>query len=47
MRIRFRSGEYTEGLSEAAVMVGEKLKDFFPYKEDDINEQPDDISFGK
>lgn len=47
MRTRFRNGEYTEGLSEAAVMVGEKLKDFFPYKEDDINEQPDDISFGK
>ena len=47
MRIRFRNGEYTEGLAEAAVMVGEKLRDFFPYQEDDINEQPDEISFGK
>ena len=47
MRIRFRKGEYTEGLAEAAMMTGEKLRDFFPYQEDDINEQPDEISFGK
>lgn len=43
----FRQGRFAEGLSAAAVMVGEKLKDFFPYQEDDVNEQPDDISFGK
>ena len=47
MRGRFRNGEFTEGLSEAALMVGEKLKSFFPYQADDINEQPDDISFGQ
>lgn len=47
MRIRFRKGNYAEGLSEAAVMVGEKLKDYFPYQTDDVNEQPDEISFGK
>jgi len=28
-------------------MAGEKLKEFFPYKADDVNELPDDISFGK
>jgi uncharacterized membrane protein len=28
-------------------LVGEKLKEFFPYQEDDINELPDDISMGK
>jgi len=27
--------------------VGEKLKEFFPYQEDDINELPDEISYGK
>lgn len=43
----FRQGLFTEGLSEAAVMVGRKLQDFFPIQVDDINEQPDEISFGK
>ena len=28
-------------------VVGEKLKEFFPYQEDDINELPDDISMGE
>lgn len=42
----FRNGRFAEGLEKAAVMVGEKLKEFFPYQADDINEQPDDISFG-
>ena len=46
IRQRFRKGQYTEGLSEAAVMIGEKLKEHFPYESDDINEQPDEISFG-
>jgi len=47
MAIRFREGRFTEGLAEAVTAVGRKLKDFFPYTNDDINEQPDDISFGK
>ena len=47
MRERFRRNEFTEGLSDAAIMVGEKLKAFFPYQKDDINEQPDNISFGQ
>lgn len=42
----FRNGRFAEGLEKAAVMVGEKLKEFFPYQTDDVNEQPDDISFG-
>lgn len=46
MGIEFRNGRFAEGLEKAAVMVGEKLKEFFPYQADDINEQPDDISFG-
>ena len=43
---RFREGMFAEGLAEAAMMAGEKLKAFFPYEQDDVNEQPDDISFG-
>ena len=42
----FRAGRFAEGLSVAAVMAGEKLREFFPYQEDDVNEQPDEISFG-
>lgn len=42
----FREGRFTEGLSQAVRMVGEKLKEFFPYQQDDVNEQPDEISFG-
>lgn len=43
----FREGRFTEGLAQAVRMVGEKLKEFFPYQQDDVNEQPDEISFGK
>jgi len=43
----FRDGKFTEGLSEAITRTGEQLKKFFPYQVDDINELPDDISFGE
>lgn len=43
----FRAGRFAEGLSKAALKIGEKLSAYFPYQEDDVNEQPDDISFGK
>ena len=46
LRQRFRKGQYTEGLSEVAIMIGEKLKEHFPIEPDDINEQPDETSFG-
>lgn len=45
MRAEFRDGNYTEGLVKAVTMAGEKLQEFFPYQSEDINEQPDDISF--
>lgn len=47
MKKEFSAGRYASGLSEAVRMAGEKLKEFFPYKADDVNELPDDISFGK
>lgn len=43
----FKEGKFTEGLSEGIIMAGEQLKTHFPYKEDDINELPDEISFDK
>ena len=47
MSAEFRLGHFTEGLSKAVAMVGEKLKTFFPYQDGDVNELPDNISFGK
>jgi uncharacterized membrane protein len=47
MGAEFRAGRFTEGLSQGVLMVGEKLKAYFPYQKDDVNEQPDEISFGK
>ena len=41
----FRSGNFTEGIIQGVLRVGEKMKTFFPHKSDDINELSDDISF--
>ena len=43
----FSKGEFTEGICEGIAMAGEQLKKYFPYQKDDLNELPDDISFGK
>ena len=43
----FRKGRIPEGLCIGVEMAGEKLKAFFPYQEDDVNELPDSISFEK
>lgn len=47
MGVSFAAGDYTGGLCTAIHEAGESLKVYFPYSKDDINEQPDDISFGK
>ncbi len=36
-----------QGLCEAIRMIGENLKQHFPYQKDDINEQSNEISFGE
>ena len=41
---RFKEGAFAEGLCFAISQVGDKLKEYFPHQEDDINELPDDIS---
>lgn len=43
----FREGDFTGGIASGILRVGEKLRAFFPYQSDDVNELPDDISFGK
>ena len=47
MRRSFAAGNYVEGLVEAVKDAGESLKKYFPYQSDDINEQPDEVSFGE
>ena len=47
MRLHFAAGNYVEGLVEAVRESGVSLKKYFPYQSDDINEQPDEISFGE
>lgn len=46
LRSHFAKGNFTEGLCEGIQEAGKQLKKFFPYQKDDINELPDDISFG-
>ncbi|TVQ10229.1 MAG: TPM domain-containing protein [Bacteroidetes bacterium] len=43
----FREEHFTEGLVEGITLAGKELKAWFPYQTDDVNELPDDISFGK
>jgi uncharacterized membrane protein len=45
--VHFRDGKFTEGLAEAIEATGEKLKQYFPRKQNDVNELPDEISFGE
>lgn len=42
----FKRGAFAEGISLAVQQVGAKLKKFFPYQSDDVNELPDEISYG-
>ncbi|WP_375447843.1 TPM domain-containing protein [uncultured Fibrella sp.] len=46
MRQHFAANEYAIGLSQGIERAGQHLKAFFPRASDDVNELPDDISFG-
>ena len=41
----FKEGRFTEGLELGIMRCGEKLKTYFPYQSDDVNEIPDEISY--
>ncbi len=40
----FKNGNYTEGLKQGILETGLKLKQYFPYQNNDRNELPDAIS---
>ncbi|HEV7380244.1 MAG TPA: TPM domain-containing protein [Dyadobacter sp.] len=46
LRSHFSNQRFTEGLCAGILEAGLKLKEHFPYSSDDVNELPDDISFG-
>lgn len=46
MREAFREGKFEEGLENAIHLAGDQLKIHFPVSSRDVNELPDDITFG-
>ncbi len=47
MLAHFRENRFADGLIEGISEAGLKLKEHFPYQQNDVNELPDDISFGE
>ena len=41
----FKEGHFAEGLEQGIQRCGEKLKTYFPYQSDDVNEIPNEISY--
>ena len=47
MKIRFSQGNFVDGLCVGIIKSGEKLKHYFPYQKDDVNELSNEISYGE
>jgi uncharacterized membrane protein len=47
LAIRFKNGEFTDGIVEAISAAGEHLKQYFPRATDDVNELPDQIDISE
>jgi uncharacterized membrane protein len=46
MQSHFKKGDFKQGLVEGILRSGERLKKYFPYNDDDINELTNEISKG-
>jgi uncharacterized membrane protein len=47
LTIRFKNGEFTDGIVEAIKAAGEHLGEYFPRATDDVNELPDQIDISE
>ena len=47
MTTYFKQGDIIGGIVYFIEQIGRKLKEFFPYQEDDVNELSDEISVGE
>lgn len=47
LQAQFRRGEFCAGIVEVIAHIGDKLQRYFPYLAEDINELPDEISYGR
>lgn len=45
MTSNFKENKFAEGLIAGILKCGDKLKEYFPYQNDDVNELSDEISF--
>jgi len=43
----FQKGDFVEGLTAGIKLCGRKLRELFPYGDDDENELPNEITFGE
>lgn len=46
LTLKFKTGEYTEGLVDAIQTSGQKLSEFFPHSGKDKNELDNEVTFG-
>ena len=42
----FKKSEFAEGLIKGTQLAGEQIKKYFPHRQDDVNELPNEISYG-
>ena len=47
MLLKFKEKQFTEGLCDGIEMAGNQLKQHFPYTKNDLNELPNEVTFGK
>lgn len=43
----FVANDVQNGLTKAIVAIGKSLKNYFPYSSDDVNEHPNEVSYGE
>jgi uncharacterized membrane protein len=44
LKTNFKQDKFVKGLTASIILIGEKLKKYFPYTSDDVNELNDEIS---